>query len=133
MQHNTTQQETLCLDKGRSYSFDIRDSHGDGLGDRTVNAGGLMMTQQGGFYSLRLDGTEIHRGSHMRSVEIQTEPDPDTPAPTPSVSRVRCVVLYFVVRCCAVMCCVVLCHEQKVECKLKQTSGNFGRSRVESS
>eukprot|EP00532_Pseudo-nitzschia_australis_P002042 CAMPEP_0168182138 /NCGR_PEP_ID=MMETSP0139_2-20121125/11688_1 /TAXON_ID=44445 /ORGANISM="Pseudo-nitzschia australis, Strain 10249 10 AB" /LENGTH=626 /DNA_ID=CAMNT_0008102957 /DNA_START=213 /DNA_END=2093 /DNA_ORIENTATION=+ len=77
-------EETMCLDKGRSYSFDIRDSHGDGLGDKIVSAGGLRMTQQGGFYSLRLDGFEIHRRSDMGTVEIQTEPDPDTPAPTPA-------------------------------------------------
>mmetsp|Transcript_26299 Transcript_26299/g.61629 ORF Transcript_26299/g.61629 Transcript_26299/m.61629 type:complete len:583 (-) Transcript_26299:167-1915(-) len=95
-------EETLCLDKGYLYSFDLKDSAGDGFTNMNFNAGGVTTVQQGGFYSLRLDGTEIHRGSDIgarKALQIQTQPDPrtssptpqPTPAPTPSpTKRKRC-------------------------------------------
>ncbi|VEU42465.1 unnamed protein product [Pseudo-nitzschia multistriata] len=58
-------EESVCLERGQSYTFDIQDEAGDGLNNRSFKAGGLDMTQAGGFYSLRLDGIEQYRESDI--------------------------------------------------------------------
>ncbi len=70
--------DTICLDKGSTYSFQINDAYQDGL-----------TSGEEGFYSLTLDGKEIARGADYGSQTTKTITTENTPtkAPTPKPSK----------------------------------------------
>ena len=72
----TTYAEKVTLCEGGTYTFEISDSHGDGI-------------CCGGFYSLKLDGVEIQRGGDFSSGDVYEFFGTNAPTSAPTVTPTR--------------------------------------------